>query len=60
MSRRVMLTLPDTVAADLERWADSQGRAIANLAGFIVETAVVQAKDRGDIPPAQTPESTPK
>jgi hypothetical protein len=53
VSKRVFLTLPDVVYQDLERWADSQGRPVANLGAFLVETAVNQAKERGDIPPPQ-------
>ena len=50
VSKRVFLTLPDVVYQDLERWADSQGRPVANLGAFLVETAVSQAKQRGEIP----------
>ncbi|MEM9903902.1 MAG: hypothetical protein AAF921_02620 [Cyanobacteria bacterium P01_D01_bin.44] len=50
MSKRVFLTLPDTVYQDLERWAAKQGRPIANLGAFLVETAVNEAKERGEIP----------
>lgn len=50
MSKRVNITLPDTVHDDLEAWAESQGRTIANLAAFIVETEVRNAKKAGQIP----------
>ncbi|HEY9879612.1 MAG TPA: hypothetical protein V6D29_14235 [Leptolyngbyaceae cyanobacterium] len=53
VSKRVFLTLPDVVYQDLERWAESQGRPVANLGAFIVETAVREAKDRGEIPPTE-------
>ncbi|WP_199329772.1 MULTISPECIES: ribbon-helix-helix domain-containing protein [Leptolyngbya] len=53
MSKRVFLTLPDEVVNDLERWADKQGRAVANLAAYLVEFSVQQAKERGEIPPRQ-------
>ncbi|MBE9178640.1 hypothetical protein IQ268_08715 [Oculatella sp. LEGE 06141] len=51
MSKRVFLTLPDGVAADLKRWADSESNNSAGLAGFLVEQAVRQAKEEGKIPP---------
>ncbi|AFY84988.1 MULTISPECIES: ribbon-helix-helix domain-containing protein [Oscillatoria] len=56
MSKRVHVTLPDAVYDALERWADSQGRPVANLAAFIIETAVQGANNDGKIPP---PPSSP-
>ncbi|MBW4422025.1 MAG: hypothetical protein KME13_22895 [Myxacorys californica WJT36-NPBG1] len=53
VSKRVFLTLPDTVYADLERWADLQGRPIANLANYLVERAIEQAKTSGELPAAK-------
>lgn len=51
VSKRVFITIPDAVFADLEDWADQQGRPTANLAAFLVETAVRQAKDKGEYKP---------
>jgi len=51
VSKRVFITVPDAVFADLEDWADQQGRPTANLAAFLVETAVRQAKDKGEYKP---------
>ena len=51
VSKRVFLTLPDGIAEDLERWAETEGNKAASLAGFIVEQAVRQAKEQGKIPP---------
>jgi CopG-like RHH_1 or ribbon-helix-helix domain, RHH_5 len=48
VSKRVNLTLPDSVFEELEAWADQQGRPTANLAAFIVESAVKQAKEAGE------------
>lgn len=42
MSDRFSITLPEEIAADLKIWAESEGRNKANLAGFLVETAVRQ------------------
>ncbi len=52
VSKRVNLTLPDSVFFALERWAEMEGRPVANLAAFIVETAVKEAESQNKIPPA--------
>ncbi len=51
MSKRVFVTLPDSVFEELEQWADSQGRPTANLAAFLIETSIRQAKESGEINP---------
>jgi len=51
VSKRVFITIPDAVFEDLEDWADQQGRPNANLAAFLVETAVRQAKEKGEFKP---------
>ena len=50
MSKRVHITLPDYIYESLELWADRQGRPTASLIAFIVETAVLEAKKKGDLP----------
>ena len=60
VSKRVFVTLPDSVFEDLEQWAESQGRPTANLAAFLIETSVRQAKERGEITPKNQPESKSK
>ena len=50
VSRKVFVTLPDTVYEDLERWAILQGRPTANLAAFLIETGINAGKDKGDLP----------
>lgn len=50
MSKRINLTIPDSVYDALERWAAKEGRALANLAAFLVELQVKEALKRGDIP----------
>ncbi len=52
MTKRVYLTLADKVYDALERWADDQGRPVANLAAYLVEKAIEQAKAEGKIPPS--------
>ncbi len=50
MSKRVYLTLADKVYDALERWADDQGRPVANLAAYLVEKAIEQAEGENKIP----------
>jgi hypothetical protein len=56
VSKRVFVTLPDSVFEDLEQWADSQGRPTANLAAFLIETSIRQAKENGEISPQKNKE----
>jgi hypothetical protein len=48
VSKRVLVTLPDVLAADLEAWAEYQGRPTANLASFLIELGIRQAKESGE------------
>lgn len=48
VSKRVNLTLPDVVYEDLEAWAEYQGRPTANLAAYLVESAIREAKEKGE------------
>ena len=50
MPRRITINLPDTVAGDLQRWADARGQAIATAAAIAVELAMRSAKDAGELP----------
>jgi hypothetical protein len=51
VSRRIHVTLPDSIYEALERWADQQGRPTANLGAFLIEVAVMEAQKTGEIPP---------
>lgn len=51
MSKRINVTLPDAVYEELEWWAQVQGRPVANLANFLIEASLRQAKDKQEIPP---------
>ena len=42
MSDRFSVTLADSLAADLQQWANEEGRAKANLASFLIELAIRQ------------------
>ena len=50
VSKRVNLTLPDSVYQDLEIWAASQGRPPSSLGAFLVELSIMNAKKAGDFP----------
>lgn len=50
VSKRVNLTLPDSVYQDLEVWAESQGRPPSSLGAFLVELSIMNAKKSGDFP----------
>lgn len=47
MSKRIQVTLPDRLAEDLEKWADYDGRPLSNLAAYLLERAVADAKKEG-------------
>jgi predicted HicB family RNase H-like nuclease len=57
VSKRVNLTLADSVYKDLEAWADTQGRPVANLANHVIEKAIETAKAAGEIPKTQNDDS---
>ena len=38
--KRFTVTLADSVFAELQEWADSEGRPTANLAAFLIEQAI--------------------
>lgn len=47
MSKRIQVTLPDKVALYLEKWANQDGRPLSNLAAYLLECAVAEAKKEG-------------
>lgn len=55
VSKKVFVTLPDSVHEDLERWANLQGRPTANLAAFLIETGINQGKEKGELPQKSEP-----
>ena len=54
MPKKFSITVPDEIEADLQQWADFEGRPKANLAAFIVEMAV-KARYPDKYPPLQHP-----
>ena len=53
MSKRLHVTLPDRVYQKLEGWADHEGRAIANLAAYLIQRAIEEAEEAGKLPRSQ-------
>ncbi len=51
VSKRVFVTVPDTVYEELEDWAEKQGRSVSNLTAFLVEASLRAAKERGEYTP---------
>lgn len=49
MSKRIGLTVPDKIHAKLERWAEAEGRPLANLCNFLLEKAVRDAEEKGEL-----------
>lgn len=49
MPRRVTVTLPDPVAANLQEWADIRGQALATVAALAIEKAMDELKAQGEI-----------
>ena len=60
MTKRVTVTLADTVADKLQRWSDARGQAIATVAGVAIELALNEAENRGEIPPTKEKVATNK
>lgn len=58
VSKKVYVTLADTVQEDLEGWADYQGRPTANLAAYLIELGIREAKERGEFKTAQKTSAT--
>ncbi len=48
MAKRVFATVPDTVAEELEQWANQQGRSLSNLVGYLLENSLRDAKEKGN------------
>lgn len=57
--KRVYVTLPETVHADLERWSKMRDQAIATSAAVAIEMHLEGLKARGELPTADT-DSTSK
>ncbi|WP_416666796.1 ribbon-helix-helix domain-containing protein [Egbenema bharatensis] len=52
--KRITVTLPDAAYAELEDWAEQQGRPVANLATFLIELGLRQGKQSGEYKPSKS------
>ncbi len=55
MTKRIQVTLPNRLADDLQKWADYDGRPLSNLAAYLLERAVNEAKKENAQWAKQTP-----
>ncbi|MBD2261093.1 hypothetical protein H6G13_26345 [Pseudanabaena sp. FACHB-2040] len=46
MAKRFYISLPDGIADELARWADSEGNKPTTLAAFLVERAIRERLER--------------
>lgn len=53
MPRRFTVTLPDTVAAKLDRWSEARGQAFATAAAAAIELQMKTLEEKGEILPEQ-------
>ena len=53
VAKRVYVTLPDTVADDLQQWAGKRDQPLATVAALAIELYLERLKESGDlkIPP---------
>jgi hypothetical protein len=58
VAKRVHLTLPDTVHADLEAWANMRDQKVATVAAIAIEMYLESLKARGEIPLSQNSPKT--
>ena len=58
MSKRIGLTVPDVIYDKLDRWAEVEGRPLANLCNFLIEKAVRDAEEKGAEWTKQPPSSS--
>ena len=54
MPRRFTVTLPDTVAAKLDRWSEARGQAFATAAAAAIELQMKTLEESGEISPEKT------
>lgn len=56
-SKRIHISVSDEAYQALEDWSDQQGRPTANLASFLIERSIAQAKESGEYKPSQQSEA---
>lgn len=55
MPKRTTIRVPDTLVAEIERWAKARGQGFATICALAVEKGVQQARESGEIPPEELP-----
>lgn len=50
MPKRTTIRVPDTLVAEIERWAKARGQGFATICALAVEKGVQQAREAGEIP----------
>ncbi|MGB7085276.1 MAG: hypothetical protein WBD47_06960 [Phormidesmis sp.] len=60
MPRRFTVTLPDTVAAKLDRWSEARGQAFATAAAAAIELQMKILENEGEIPPEKEAKTAEK
>ncbi len=60
VSKRFTVTVPDSVFEELENWAEYQGRPTANLAAYLIEAGIRQAKLEGEYKTLKDNSPSPK
>jgi hypothetical protein len=55
MPKRTTIRIPDTLVAEIERWARARGQGFATICALAVEKGVQQAREAGEIPPEESP-----
>jgi hypothetical protein len=51
MAKKIFASVPDTIADELQDWADQQGRSLSSLISYMLENSLRAAKDKGDYKP---------
>lgn len=46
MPRKIQVTLPDRIGDELEKWAEYEGRPLANLCNYLLEAALKAEKEK--------------
>ena len=54
VAKRVYVTLPDTVADDLQLWAGKRDQPLATVAAIAIELYLERLKESGDLKVATT------
>ena len=55
VAKRVHVTLPPPVYAELEQWAKQREQPIATVAAIAIERALMAVKDSGELPQPESP-----